>query len=401
MRSIALVAERREAELRNIPAFEATVHGTVLPFSVLDVSRPHFDSSDVKNSGKVLVRVEAFSCNYRDAALLLLGHSLLRASKVPGLVHFGSDFAGVVEAVGGEVHNIELGQRVMPNASYPQDREPIQGDGVPSNRVSRGWLILAASKLCPVPEGVGPVVAAALGLNTQTAASLVRRAGIRPGSRVLITAGRSNTSLCVAGLASAVGAECTVLSTRSWTQLELNAAANPTVLPVVADPTPFTTRPIKALLHQGKTFDAIIDPFFDLYSMRVLPHLAHGGTYVTCGLKNQHDAQRELSDLEDVQVSVTQMYSIFSSLMIGNRSIIGNCIGLEEDLDFALKNVATGKFSPVIDSVHGVDESDIFMRRSFGAEARFGKSILDLRTNSRRSESLGSDEILSWRGAIS
>lgn len=381
MKTVVVMSALDDAQRRNMPSFEVPIHGTTLPFALVEVPQPEFDESAPENAQQVLVRMEAFSCNYRDAGILFMSYGALRSLEKPGFMHFGSDFVGIVEAVGSEVTAVKPGQRVMPDSSYPQDREPVAGDGIPTNKAGRGWLVLPESKLCPVPDNLDPVEAAALGINAQTAASMLRRAGVKAGSRLLITAGKSNTSLCVAGLAAAIGAECTVLSTSPWSEEELDAVECPNIVPVDRNSKPFSSEPLEALAAREESYDAIIDPFFDLYFMQVMPYLAHGGTYVTCGLKNQHQAQTTTVDLE-AQVPAPDLFDVLASAMIGNKSIVGNCIGLWNDLETALEAVAAGKFHPVIDSVYSPDQAEEFLRRSFGAEPRFGKVVMDMRSGS-------------------
>ncbi len=381
MKTLALMSDLEDAQRRNMPSFEVPIHGSALPFALVEMPHPEFDPKAPENTHQVLIRVEAFSCNYRDAGILFLSYDTLRSLEKPGFTHFGSDFVGDVEAVGSEVTLIKPGQRVMPDSSYPQDREPAVGDGIPTNKAGRGWLVLPESKLLPVPEGIDPVDAVASGVNAQTAASMLRRAGVQAGSRVLITAGKSNTSLCVAGLAGALGAECTVLSTSPWTEEELNTVGHPTVIPGEKNSVPFSSEPLEALASQSESYNAIIDPFFDLYFMRVMSYLAPGGTYVTCGFKNQHPAQSSTSE-HGTQIPASYLYEALGSVLIGNKSIVGNCIGLRNDLETALEAVAAGKFHPVIDSVYSPDQAEEFLRRSFGAEPRFGKVVMDMRSGS-------------------
>lgn len=75
---------------------------------------------------------------------------------------------------------------------------------------------------------------------------------------------------------------------------------------------------------------------------------------------------------------VPSLYNVLASVMLENKSFVGNCIGLRGDLEAALEAVAADKFHPVIDAVYSLDQAEDFLRRSFGAEPRFGKVIMDL-----------------------
>lgn len=374
MKSLALISSRAAAQTAGVESFTARVHGTPLDFALVDVARPDFGLRSAEHAGHVLVRVEALSCNYRDAGLMLQAQDRLRQADRPALVHLGSDFVGRVEEVGSGVRSVRRGDRVIPDSTYPVDRAPRHGDGVPSNHASRGWLVLPEDKVRAVPQTVPAVSAAAVGLNGQTAASLVRRAGVGPGDRVLVTAGRSNTSLSLLAQLAARGVRATVLSSRAWTEQERHQAGDPDVVLCDRGSVPFSDAPVAAL--EGEVFDAVIDPFFDMFLLRVMPHLRHGGTYLTCGLKNQHTGQ--LDDEDDVlhRVPVQQLYGLLADVMVGNKAIVGNCIGLRSDLDAVVGSLADGTLNPVVDSTFDVARAREFVHRSFDAQQRFGKVVL-------------------------
>lgn len=377
MRTVALVADAEVARRGGLETFEATVHGNPLPFAFIDVPRPAFRPTSPEHRDQVLIRVLAASCNYRDAGLMLRHRDLLERSGGNRFVHFGSDFTAVVEEVGAGVGGLQPGERVIPDATYPERGEPARSDGVPTNHATRGWLVMPAVKLRPIPRTVPATSAAVLGLNAQTAASMIRKAGIRAGHRVLVTAGRSNTSLSVLAQLEAIGAESTVLSSTPWTPAQRRGLGAPRVVLYEPAAHPFSTEPIESLAGIGP-FDTVIDPFFDLFMLRVLPHLAHGGTYVTCGLKNQHLGQ--LADEREIThaVPVGELYRTMSELMLKNQRIVGNCIGVAQDLTTVVADLARGALTPVVDGVYPLAEAGAFLDRSFHDPERFGKVVLEL-----------------------
>lgn len=378
MKTLALVTDATAATQRGMDVLEAQVHGNRLPFAYVEMPRPAFDETEPKNHHHVLVRVTAASCNYRDAGLLLRYHELLQAAGGNRFIHFGSDFAGVVEAVGSEVEGLKPGSIVIPDATYPQSSTPSSTDGVPTNHATRGWLIMPEDKVRAVPSQADSYSLSTFGLNAQTASSMIRKAEIHAGDRVLVTAGRSNTSLSVLAQLAGMGAECTVLSSTQWTAEQRQASGNPLVAIYDRSTRPFSADPLDVLQREEADFDAIIDPFFDQFMLRVLPHLAHGGRYVTCGLKNQHMGQL-LDDAEvNHSVPIQELYGALSELMVGNKRIIGNCIGESEDLTQALEAVLAGDLRPVVDSVYSVDQGHSFLSRSFDDADRFGKVVLDM-----------------------
>ena len=80
-------------------------------------------------------------------------------------------------------------------------------------------------------------------------------------------------------------------------------------------------------------YDAIFDPFFDLYMPNSIRHLNMNGKYITCGYKNQHQSFREDTDIVDGILNNTIL-----TAMINNITIIGNCIGLTSDLSEAINS---------------------------------------------------------------
>ena len=82
----------------------------------------------------------------------------------------------------------------MANNSYPAEQPGLAG-GLPGNNLSRELEIIPAAKLARIPETMSDVEASAFSIGAQTTFSMVRKLGISAGSAVLVTGGRSNTSL--------------------------------------------------------------------------------------------------------------------------------------------------------------------------------------------------------------
>lgn len=58
-----------------------------------------------------------------------------------------------------------------------------------------------------------------------------------------------------------------------------------------------------------------------------------------------------------------------------NISLIGNCLGCENDLRDALNNFEKGKYDIVIDSIYTGDEIVPFLQKSFHSIPRFGEIV--------------------------
>jgi NADPH:quinone reductase-like Zn-dependent oxidoreductase len=116
-------------------------------------------------------------------------------------------------------------------------------------------------------------------------------------------------------------------------------------------------------------FDGVIDPFFDLHLRRVLPVMAFGGRYVTCGFAAQFDPagsgpQNTPDYAEALQIA-----------MLKNIGILGHCAGLRSDLERAAQDYAAGHLPPMIDTVFGPDAPAAFLDRTYNARDRFGKVV--------------------------
>lgn len=154
-------------------------------------------------SGEVLIEVEAFSINR--------GETFLLERPRPGW-RPGKDVAGRVVQVAADRGG------------------PVAGSSVVGHAPEAGWAELAAvptDSLAVLPAAVEPITAAALPLAGLTALRLVRAAGELHGRRVLVTGASGGVGHYVTELASAAGAEVTVVTAtreRARRLLSLGAA---------------------------------------------------------------------------------------------------------------------------------------------------------------------------------
>jgi NADPH:quinone reductase-like Zn-dependent oxidoreductase len=316
----------------------------------------------------VLVRTRSFSCNYRDKAF---GYAVRRHAAHRFFV-IGSEFAGEVVAVGPGVTGLRPGDRVMPNHAYTGRTGAEGHGGVVSNQSSREFHVVAASRLRRIPDGMPDEVAGGFSLNAQTAYSMVRRAGVARGEAVLVTAARSNTSLFVIAALRARGARVFAATSSVDCAGRLEALGAEAVIPLAGRGTCFRdTGAVDAAAAELGGFACVIDPMFDAHVEKALQVLAPFGRYVTCGLVAQTPDSQRHSGL-DGRLDGTRL---LEACMVRNLTIIGNCIGLTEDLDDAARDYAAGAFRPPVDSVFGGERAAAFLDRSFNAADRFGKVV--------------------------
>lgn len=356
---LTLAVSTATAPRRGIaPLGTATVGRAGLPLAHVRVARPEFDPTSGPDRSRCLVRVEAFSCNFRDRAISLTGHEHLTQGK-GHVSFFGSEFCGRVVAVGDDVEVLAVGDRVIPDAAYPAREAAGVPPGVITNVASRGWLTFHPEQLMRVPAGMSPQVGAAFSLGAQTACSMVRRAEVAPGDRALVFSGRSNTSLFLARRLLASGAAVHVVSRGPWDAASRRLLPEVTFVDASTDPWPSLAR----------RFDAIFDPFFDLHLGHAIEALDFGGRYVTCGLQSQHRAFAEAPVTPALE-------HVLTTAIVRNLTIMGNCIGRRDDLVHALRLYAAGRFDPVIDSTWGVEGGVEFVERSFADRGRLGKVVM-------------------------
>jgi NADPH:quinone reductase-like Zn-dependent oxidoreductase len=180
-------------------------YGDVDVLNVVDVDRP------VPAPGEVLVRVKAAGINPGEAAIREgLLHERWPATFPSGE---GSDFAGVVEAVGSGVDGFAVGDEVI---------------GFTHERASHAELVVApADQLTPKPAGVSWEAAGALFVAGTTAYAAVRAVGAGSGDTVVVSGAAGGVGSLAVQLAVLAGATVIGLAGESNHQWLLEHGAIP------------------------------------------------------------------------------------------------------------------------------------------------------------------------------
>lgn len=343
-----------------------SIDGFELGAAIHAKSRVTWDPDAPANARAVLVRVRAFSCNYRDKAFI----DLARQYPANRFFAIGSEFCATVEAVGPQVTELAVGDRVFGENSYVTPAPDPQGvmPGIPTNQASTEYMVLPARKLMRVPASMSDVEAACFSLNAQTAYSMCNKVGAGPGKNVLVTAATSGTSLFSIAALRALGATV-YAATTSPDKVDALYAMGAHEVILRDRETPFhkdETLARTALAIDG--FDAAIDPFFDLHAQVCLGMLKPLGRYVTCGLA----AQTEGTGALDKSVQRNADHLLLAAMM-KNLVIIGNCLGTVDDLARAAADYTAGRFRPPVDRVYGGTDAAAFLHRTFVDRARLGK----------------------------
>jgi NADPH:quinone reductase-like Zn-dependent oxidoreductase len=357
-----------------VPGVGAVPHvridGAVVGCGVVPAAAPAFHAGSPDDAGRVLVEVRAFSCNYRDKVFF-------RAMGTLGPRRFtpvGSEFMGVVREVGHAVSTLRPGDRVITNQHYegvPRGADGVR-HGVVSNQASRRYHVLPEQKLRRIPDRMSDEAGAAFGLNAQTAYSMIRRAGLAPGARVLVTSATSNTSLALIGGLLARGLEVYAATTTPGWVPRLRELGVRDVLAAPRAGGGFRGGDAAdRFARAAGGFDCVMDPFFDLHLERAVRLMNPFGTYLTCGLfgQNPHAARDSGTDVP------VDARPVMEAAIVRNLSIVGNCIGLTSDLDQALADFESGALRPVVDRSYGGDDAAGFLNRTYNDPGRFGKVV--------------------------
>jgi NADPH:quinone reductase-like Zn-dependent oxidoreductase len=369
MKSVVIGAE----SLREFAFAQAVdslrIEGMPVTVGRVETVEPGFDPASPRQRSCVLLEVKAFSCNYRDKALVL---ELSRRCRGASFHFFGSEFVAEVLAIGNGVSGLRQGDLVIADNSYPASGVEGLPPGIPTDFASQRRQVLHAAKLMKVPREMPTEVAAAFSIGAQTIYSVVRRLALRPGAQVLVTAAKSNTSLFAIAALRARDVAVYAASTSRRFEAELKARGVKRLIEIDSQADRLLPdAEMRRLVADTGGFDAVIDPFFDLYLGKVLDLLRFGGRYVTCGLYDQY------SNLtgRPLQARGKDLRGIMTTAIVRNIELIGNCLGSASDLADALADYRDGKLEVIVDRVFRGDVMADFFRRTYEAPSRFGKVV--------------------------
>ena len=332
-----------------------------------------FDRHAVENRERVLIKIIAFSCNYRDKAIILSTATQANSNTFNAV---GSDFVAEVIEVGTEVTDFKPGDRVINNNAYPHSGAAGVKEGVPTNHGSKEYRILHQVKLIKIPAQMPDEVAAGFSIGAQTSYSMMRKLDLHQGDRVLVTAARSNTSLFVVNALqkyrSSLGVKVYATTTSPEYSDRLIALGIDRLIPIDTTTSDWLKPEVaQEIMLETGGFNGIIDPFFDIHLPLLIHTLVNGGKYITCGFHNQYQQLLGGSALK----MNPNLADVMAQVIINNLQIIGNCIGFTSDLEQAIEDYTTGKLSVIVDSVYSDRQIKDFFHRTYNSNDRFGKVI--------------------------
>lgn len=322
---------------------------------------------------EVVFKVKATALNYND----IWG---MRGAPVPvPLPHIsGSDAAGDVIAVGEDVKNIKVGDKVVSHSNMSCRVCKACTDGREFDCVNRviwgfqtgpNWgafseiTHLPEVNISKIPQGVSYDEAAAASMTLLTSwHMLVGRAKIRPGQTVLIMGGGSGVGSF--GIQIAKLYNCDVIATASPDKLDkcLELGADFAVDHRKEDWYK-EVRAISKELAKKKDEAPGIDVSFDHIGQthwnQQLTLLKYGATLVSCGATTGYDAKTDLRHV-----------------FFKGTSILGSTQGTKAELDQGLYWMGQGKIKAAIDSVYSFEQAAEAHTKMLTGKGLFGKILM-------------------------
>lgn len=306
-------------------------HGGPEVLSLDEIERPE------PGAGEVLVRVLAASVNHLD----LWVRRGMPGFPVPFPRILGCDGTGEVVSTGAGVTAWKPGQKVVLEPGYTNEgdaRFELEGiDHLAADYGIRGehtdgfhaeYVVLPERYLCPLPDGLDPIAAAAVPLVFLTAWGMLDRADVAPDDTVLVIGGASGVGSAAIQNARQRGAR--VLTTagseaKRDLALELGAEA------AVDHRSPDWPKEIRKLTD-GEGVDVVVEHVGPATWAGSLRALARLGRLVTCGGTTG----------PTVEVNLPHLF-------IKQQSILGSTMGPASALPVILDRVARGVWRPVLD----------------------------------------------------
>jgi 2-desacetyl-2-hydroxyethyl bacteriochlorophyllide A dehydrogenase len=288
----------------------------------------------VPGAGEVLVKLYYTSINAADYRSMRMG--LIPKNKI-----FGSDIAGVVEAVGGNVHRLKVGDEVFGDLSGA-------GFGGFAEFVTAPENLLALK-----PGGVPFDQAAALPMAALTALQALRDKGeIQPGKKVLIYGAGGGVGTFAVQLAKHFGAEVSAVCSSNNADLVRALGADEAIDYRKED-----------ITKSGKKFDLILGINGSQSLLTYQRMLTPKGIFVMVG--------GALS-----QVIKTLVFGSFLSL--GSKKMRSLAAKPNtQDLELMIKLVESGQIKPVIDRYYPLVETAEAMKYLNQGHAR-GKVVIKI-----------------------
>jgi NADPH2:quinone reductase len=210
--------------------------------------------------GQVRVAVDAASVNFPDVLIVANQYQV----KVPLPFVPGSELSGRVVEVSDDVASLHIGDRVFGSTMVGAFADQV---------------VVAATSLTVVPDGVDAATAAAFGVAHRTAQHVLRSvAGVGPGEEVIVLGAGGGVGLAAVQLAALFDASVTAVASSAD---KLEVARSFGAVRTVDHRSVDLRTALKEALPDGA--DVVVDPVGADLAEPALRSLRYGGRFVTVG----------------------------------------------------------------------------------------------------------------------
>jgi NADPH:quinone reductase-like Zn-dependent oxidoreductase len=332
-------------------------HGEPSVLQELELPTPPVSARGVR------VKVKAVALNHLD----LWVRRGLPTLKLPLPHVLGSDIAGVVDAVGPEVDDLQPGAEVVvsPGLSCGACARCLRGDDhlcrsyrIIGEHLAGGYaeyVSVPRQNVLPKPRGLTFEEAACLPLTFLTSwTMLVRRAQLQPGETILIHAAGSGVGSAAVQIAKLLGA--TVIAT-AGSDAKLERARGLGADHLINYTTHDFLAEVKRITER-RLVDVVFEHVGASTWAKSVACLPYGGRLVTCGATTGHDVTLDLRVLFYKRIS-----------------LLGSTMGSKGDLFQLLQLVEQGKLRPVVDRALPLAQA-AEAHRLLEQRAQFGNLVL-------------------------
>ncbi len=306
------------------------------PGSLRVIERP----DPVAVHGQVVVDVAFAAVNFPDVLIVADRYQV----KVPTPFVPGSEFAGVVRAIGAGVDRVAVGDRVF---------------GATMTGAYAEQVAVPAAALRPVPDGVGLDAAAALWVAHATAYHALRSiAEVTPADRVVVLGAAGGVGLAAVELAAVMGADVIAAASSAGKLALCRERGASHLIDYVADDLRATLR---ALVPEG--IDVVIDPVGGPLAEQALRALRWRGRFVTVGFAS--------GEIPRIPLNLVLLKGcVVKGFEIRTFSRFEPELAARDECEL-LDLFASGQVVPHISAVHPLDDvavalGDVAGRRSTG-----------------------------------
>ncbi|XP_059180610.1 synaptic vesicle membrane protein VAT-1 homolog [Centropristis striata] len=307
---------------------------------------------------EVLVRVKACGLNFSE----LLGRQGLYELLPAPPVTMGMEGSGVIEAVGGDVKDRKVGDRVIVMAR---------------NGLWQEVVVASASRTFPMPEQMSFEEGAAIPVNYITAyMMLFDMANVRPGKSILVHMAAGGVGMAVTQLCQTVP-DVTIFGTASASKHETITQSG------VSHPIDYRTKDYVEEIRKisPKGVDIVLDPLGGSDTQKGFNLLKPLGTLIVFGVSNMVTGHKK-NLLAMAKTWYNQLSLSALKLMQANKAVCGFHLGYITDEELISRTMfkllelyGQGKIKPRIDSCFHFEEVTDAMRRMHERQ-NIGKVIL-------------------------